>query len=309
MADGSSDGTDIGTGQKIAWLFKRKKIEVSLVVASLTFIVVLFGVSDLIRLAVASALALISGAFCFTGMTYALKNIHPIRQKIRKDIIEPVTELSSATHSLSIHTFANYELAPDKRAEQKKIAGPLTPKEWSSYLVEMLEWRIFDRLCVAYWRVKGNSISGIAERAQDGIDFFISAPKRKSLRIGVVQTRSALSAAPNIEDIRGLIQLKERNKLSVAILMYAGRLSQVTHSYCIRNNVRLINSKNIAKGLQLLPKKEQNDLMKSLVRPDYKVPTCPACLIKLVKRQKRKTGKLFWGCICYPVCRFTLDHV
>jgi len=314
MADGGSDGktdsgTEIGLSHKIAWLFKRKIIEISLAVGSLAFIAILIGVSDLFRLIVAIGVALISGVACFTLLTFAFKNIRPIRKKRKDGSIEAHSEFSGETQSLSIHTFANYELTPDKRANQKDIGGPLTPREWSSYLIETIEWRIFDRLCVAYWRVKGNSISGIAERAQDGIDFFISAPKRKSLRIGVVQTRSVFSAAPNIEDIRALITLKEKNNLSVAILMYAGRLSQVTHSYCIRNNVRLINSINLAKGLQSLTKKEQDDLMKSLIRPDYKIPSCPACLIKLVKRQKRNTGKLFWGCVCYPVCRFTLDHM
>ena len=181
------------------------------------------------------------------------------------------------------------------------------PSNWSAYLIEAIEWRIFDRLCVAFWRSQGNQISGIAERSHDGIDFFISAPKRKQFRIGVVQTRSALSTVPNIEDMRDLLRLRDNNKLSIAILMYAGKLSNVTHSFCVSNEIRLIDANSIALGLKSLKEKEQKHLLKSLIRPDYMIPSCPRCRIKLVKRQATTSRRLFWGCLSYPKCRFTID--
>lgn len=303
----SSGNTDTEVYQKAASLVQYKKLEVSLTIGALAFIVVLFGMPELLTLLIATAVGLVSGVICFIVISFTLRKIEIQHLNHKKEVRES-GQMDSISATISIHSPSNYEITPDKRVGNQRT-GPLTTKAWTSYLIEAIEWRVFDRLCVAYWRIKENNISGIAERAQDGIDFFISAPKHKHLRIGVVQTRSSQSATPNIDDIRALIKLKTNNELPVAILMYAGRLSQVTHSYCLRNGVHLINAKNISKGLQTLSKREQHQLMKSLIRPDYMIPSCPACLIKLVKRQKKHTGKLFWGCISYPVCRFTMDHV
>ena len=208
--------------------------------------------------------------------------------------------------TLSIHSPSNYESSPDRRVKRPSLEA-ITPKHWSAYLVDSIEWRVFDRLCIAFWRLKGNKISGIAERTHDGIDFFISAPTNKQYRIAVIQTRSSQATTPTVDDMRNLIKLRDKNNLSVAILMFAGKLSKVVHSYCVTNDIRLLGSDRITKGLKALPSKDQDQLLYALIRPDYMIPSCPNCLIKLVRRQSVKSGRTFWGCVSYPKCNFTVN--
>lgn len=207
--------------------------------------------------------------------------------------------------TLSIHSPSNYDASPDKRDKRPSLEAIL-PRQWSGYLVDTIEWRVFDRLCIAFWRLKGNKISGIAERTHDGIDFFISAPTNKQFRIGVIQTRSSQAASPTVDDMKNLLRLRDNNNLSVAILMFAGKLSNVVYSYCVSNDIRLLGSDNIAKGLKALPNTDQQQLLRGLIRPDYMIPSCPTCLIKLVRRQSVKSGRIFWGCVSYPKCNFTI---
>ena len=38
---------------------------------------------------------------------------------------------------------------------------------------------------------------------------------------------------------------------------------------------------------------------------EYWRPTCASCGVKMVPRQARKSGDMFWGCSSYPHCRTT----
>ena len=298
----------------------RLIFDVSLVLGVLTFSLVLWGVPSSIKMLQAIFIGLITFLISFAICIWSIKTYPKLvnnrffnkwfpssRQSNNKKNLNQNSDLSQPNDlSYSIHSLSNYEPNPDKRVKQPTLETTL-PSTWSAYLIEAIEWRIFDRLCVAFWRSQGNQISGIAERSHDGIDFFVSAPKQKRFRIGVVQTRSALSTVPTIDDMRDLLLLRDNNKLSIAILMYAGKLSNVTHSFCVANDIRLIDANSIALGLKSLKEKEQKHLLKSLIRPDYMIPSCPRCRIKLVKRQTTETGRLFWGCVSYPECRFTID--
>lgn len=297
-------------------LYKRLAFDAALAIGILGFTISLWKIPGFIQFITALCIGVVAALVTFFIVLYAGKFLHTQveEQSNQNDIRDQRAGLGLAANiehaessKMSIHTKANYETNPDGRAQRTNLTTTL-PRHWSNYLVDNIEWRVFDRLCIAFWRLKGNKISGIAERTTDGIDFFISAPTNKQFRIAVVQTRSSQANSPSIEDINNLLRLKEKNNLSVAILMYADKLSNVVHSYCVSNDVRLFDSDNITKGIKGLAKRDQEQLFKALIRPDYMVPSCPSCLIKLVRRQSVKSGRIFWGCVSYPKCNFTISN-
>lgn len=296
-------------------LDKRIAFDAALAIGILGFTVSLWKIPGFIQFITALGIGLVSAILAFLVVHYLAKKLDISFLNGSEDDYSihqnPIANLASnveysESSKMSIHTKDNYDTNPDKRVERKNLKS-VSPRQWSSYLVDNVEWRVFDRLCIAFWRLKGNKISGIAERTTDGIDFFISAATNKQFRIAVVQTRSSQANTPSIEDIDNLLKLKEKNNLSVAILMYAGKMSKVVHSYCLSNSIRLFDSENITKGLKGLDKKDHDQLFKALIRPDYMIPSCPSCLIKLVRRQSLKSGRIFWGCVSYPECNFTIN--
>ena len=188
------------------------------------------------------------------------------------------------------------------------LATPPFPKEWTEDLIETLEWKVFDDLCIAFWEAQGNSVLDHSKGSSDAASFFISAKNRSNTRIGVIQSRSSQANKASVIEMQNLLRMKKQSELPIAIFMYAGRISNVVSSYCQSHGIRLFGSHNIHKGIMALPKDKQKELMKSLIRPDYMLPTCPNCNIKMVKRKRKDTGRIFWGCLSYPECRETIEY-
>lgn len=296
-------------------LNKRLAFDAALAIGILGFTLSLWKIPGFTQFLIALSIGVVAGLLSFVIIYFAGKYLTSYFGSDLNDDSDTQTEASSEVDrevklakdiTLSIHSPSNYDENPDKRDKRPNLETIL-PRQWSSYLVDTIEWRVFDRLCIAFWRLKGNKISGIAERTHDGVDFFISAPTNKQYRVAVIQTRSSQAASPTVEDMKNLLRLRDRNNLSVAMLMFAGKLSKVVHSFCVSNDIRLLGSDNITKGLRALSDKDQKQLLKALIKPDYAIPSCPSCLIKLTRRQSIKSGRIFWGCVSYPKCNFTIN--
>ena len=188
------------------------------------------------------------------------------------------------------------------------LPTPPFPEEWSEQLIETLEWRVFDDLCIAFWEAQGNSVIDHSKGSSEAANFFISAKNRPGIKIGIVQSRSSQANKASVIEMKNLMRMKQQSDVPIALFMYAGRISNVVSSYCQSHGIRLFGSHNINKGIRALPQDKQDELLKELIRPDYMIPTCPNCRIKMVKRKRRDTGRIFWGCLSYPECRETIEY-
>ncbi|NND82719.1 MAG: hypothetical protein HKN50_09860 [Gammaproteobacteria bacterium] len=187
-------------------------------------------------------------------------------------------------------------------------ATPPFPKAWSEELIETLEWQVFDNLCIAFWEAQGNRVTSHSKGSSDAANFFISAKNRPDMKIGVVQSRSSQANKASVIEMKNLLRLKKDSDLPISVFMYAGRISNVVSSFCQSHGIRLFGAYSINKGLHALPPAKQEQLLKNLIKPDYMIPTCPNCDIKMVKRKRRDTGRIFWGCLSYPECRETIEY-
>jgi len=300
-------------------LASRLIFDASLAVGMLAFAASLWGIPGLMQLGIAIGIGLTSAIVTFvllyTGNAL-FRHFAAEREAFaeEKTVYQPqyIHGKEFAERSLDQYTLSVNSLRED---EQTIVSGfrpkptPAFPKQWSVDLIETLEWQVFDNLCVAYWKIKGNSVVGRSKASLAGVDFYIAASSDKSIRLGIVQSRSAQSTAVSVVEMQNFVKRQQQHKLPIAVLMYAGKLSNVVNSFCEGNNVRLISAENIYRGISALPERKQQKLLNLLVRPDYMIPTCPNCKIKLVKRKRKDTGRIFWGCISYPECRFNMDYV
>ena len=181
------------------------------------------------------------------------------------------------------------------------------PTEWSQELIADLDWRVFEKLCLNIWRLKGFSVEETGSGADGGVDFYIYAKETKR-KIGVVQCKSWSKRQIDVKVMRELQGVVASEQLKLGLLMYSGVLSKGSNEFMKKPavNIKAQGGADILDEIAKLPQQVQNDLLKEITAGDYQKPSCPKCDSKLVRRTAKKTGKEFWGCENFPKCRYTM---
>ncbi|MBT8115289.1 MAG: topoisomerase DNA-binding C4 zinc finger domain-containing protein [Arenicella sp.] len=318
-------------------LLTRLIFDVSIGVGVAAFAASMWGVPSLVQLLVSASIGVGAALLCFALLLLASEVIElfvPERsKKRRKERARRLRQESSVRQQAQTSPPSPPANAakpmPPQETPPPKTHGPYSvteveprtvsiaaeplptppfPEEWSEQLIETLEWRVFDDLCIAFWEAQGNTVIDHSKGSSEAASFFISAKNRSGIKIGIVQSRSSQANKASVIEMKNLLRLKQQSDLPIAIFMYAGRISNVVSSYCQSHGIRLFGSHSINKGIQALSAEKQAELLKELIRPDYMIPTCPNCRIKMVKRKRRDTGRIFWGCLSYPECRETIEY-
>lgn len=309
-----------------SWLASRLIFDASLVVGMLGFAAALWGVPGLKQLGFAAFVGVACATASFV-LLYACNRV--VRRFTKRDDLaheaqqnhphneeafqpQRIDGMEYGAHSDTEELLSYSSINVGDRtviSSVKPKRRPAFPKKWSVELIQTLDWQVFDNLCVAYWKMKGYEVVNRSEGSISGTRFYLAAAQNKSLRLGLIKTRSTHSSPVSVVEMQKLLKRQQVNKLPLGVLMYAGKLSNVVVSFCEQKNIRLIGAANIYQGLSALPEQQQTKLLQKLIRPDYMIPTCPHCKIKLVKRMRKDTRRLFWGCISYPECRFKMDYI
>ena len=324
------------SGLKSGSLLTRLMLDISIGVGVAAFAASMWGIPSLIQLLVSASIGTGAALLCFALLFVSRELVALLfparRSKRRKERkrrmheesasppqpVQPASQQAAkALHnplreSSPPRTHGPYSVTEVEPRTVSIAAEPLPtppfPEAWSEELIETLEWRVFDDLCIAFWEAQGNSVIDHSKGSSEAASFFISAKNRAGIKIGIVQSRSSQANKASVIEMKNLLRMKQQSQLPIAIFMYAGRISNVVSSYCQSHGIRLFGSHNINKGIQALSPAKQAELLKELIRPDYMIPTCPNCRIKMVKRKRRDTGRIFWGCLSYPECRETIEY-
>jgi len=186
---------------------------------------------------------------------------------------------------------------------------PSLPENWNLDLINNLEWRVFDRLTIAYWRARGNSIIGVRKDKFRRNKFMVCSGENKSIRVALIQSHSPQQDGISIVEMQTLLKQKSASGALVAMVMYVGELPPEIRKFCDKYDIRLIDADGIYQGLMALPPSKQVELFKTLIHPDYMVPTCPNCRVKMVRRRHRQSGLVVWGCISSRSCKRKFDFL
>jgi restriction system protein len=201
-------------------------------------------------------------------------------------------------------------LRPKKDNARSKALPVITrarPSEWSKELISELDWRVFEKLCLNIWHLKGFSVKETGAGADGGVDFYLYAKATKQ-KIGVVQCKSWSKRQIDVKVLRELQGVVASEQLKLGLLMYSGILSKGAHEF-MKNpavSVKAQGGADILAEIGKLSSETQAELLKKMTVGDYEKPSCPNCDTKLVRRTAHKTGKQFWGCANFPRCRYTM---
>ncbi len=184
---------------------------------------------------------------------------------------------------------------------------PIDTSRWSADLIASMEWRVFEKLCVRLWNLKGFMAKETRSGADNGVDLYLYANSTKQ-KIGAVQCKSWANRPIGVQVVRELQGVIASEGLQLGLLMYSGKLSQAAVDFIQQANVNVKaqgHAQIYADILKLDPKVQER-LLKDLTSEDFLTPSCPQCDIKLIRRARHKSGTTFWGCPNFPKCRYVM---
>jgi restriction system protein len=176
---------------------------------------------------------------------------------------------------------------------------------WSLDLLKHLEWRRFEELCAAYFealgfkaqvsqtRVGGAVDIGLCAAGADKAAIIVHCQPWNAYRVGTKPVRELRTAMTSAGAVEG-------------VLVTSSRFTQEAVTLAAKENVQLVDGKDLLAKLAALAPEKTLGLLKFATQGDFLTPTCPRCSIKMASRRSTHEGRAFWGCPNYPRCKQTL---
>ena len=264
-------------------------------------------ISSIPSLLISSALYVVVFAAIAGVLFLIIKSIYQSGSKADIDLKltereEQVKESTSKSTNTALSSNAFKQELPDIQQAEKM------PEQWTEELINKVEWRVFEKICMALWRIKGFAVEETQNGADGGVDFYLQANETKT-RIGAVQCKSWKSKNIGVAVIRELQGVVASENLKLGLLMYSGKLSKEANDFLAKPTVTIKaqSAAAIFQEINKLELKQQEALFKEVIKEDYNTPSCPKCDIKFIERKPKKGGKPFWGCSSFPRCRQTMQ--
>ena len=180
-----------------------------------------------------------------------------------------------------------------------KISSFTENREWSLKLIQELEWKLFEELCVSLYRENGFKAEATPLGGDGGIDIKLFKDS-SNIPVAIVQCKS-WSQKVGVKPLREFLGVMKHEGISTGFYLTTSDFTQEAENVAKQNGIRLANGHTILKMIQKLNPETQNNLYNKIAHGDYKTPTCPSCGVKM-QRRKSANGE-FWGCRYFPKCR------
>jgi restriction system protein len=186
------------------------------------------------------------------------------------------------------------------------------PDTWSLELIREIEWRSFEKLCAEYFLAKGYKVVETGAGKDGGVDLYLfKALKGDGLKydhkpFSAIQCKSWLTKQIGVKTVRELYGVMAAENIKLGAVVASGYFTDDAMAFAKGKHLQLISGARLLKLITALPVDTQSTLLKKIIASDYKIPSCPTCDIKMVKRTSKKSnsdGLPFWGCSNFPKCR------
>lgn len=173
-------------------------------------------------------------------------------------------------------------------------------------------WQEFELLVGEAFRRKGYSVHETGGGGADGgVDLVISKESKTIL----VQCKQWKTRQVGVKPVRELAGVVASKGAAGGIVVSSGSYTEEARRFAKEAKITLIDGEQLHKLIKGI-KGEAGTVChtpenKSVEGGDLPVQvSCPRCGSEMVKREAKRgqnTGKMFWGCTRYPVCRGTRD--
>lgn len=201
-------------------------------------------------------------------------------------------------HGFSVPTISDYPTI------QEEFPIPGTPEHWTTGLIQEMEWKRFERLCLWYFLVKDVKAALI----QKGANGYIQLCLDHTAQVNAIAKHKTCLKDIGVKEIKSLLALMENENVSKGFYIAAGSFSAEAKAFAKEHQVTLISGGMLLTMLKRLREGLQVKLLHMATEGDYKTPTCPACDIKMASLHGPHQDKYYWACVNKPVCKHILPR-
>ncbi|HZZ95068.1 MAG TPA: restriction endonuclease [Usitatibacter sp.] len=176
---------------------------------------------------------------------------------------------------------------------------------WNLELLRALEWKRFEELCAAYFRLLGFRTLLAKPGPDGGVDIHLIA--EGDAKPGVlVQCKAWSTYDVGVKCIRELLGVMAAEQVREGVFVTTGRFTQPARDFAGGKEIMLIDGPDLLRKIDALADDQRSSLLALATAGDFTRPTCPSCGVKMVRRIAKASGDPFWGCENFPGCRTTL---
>lgn len=250
-----------------------------------------------VRVGVVTAILAVLGlvGYLYLKSVLAPKPVAPERSFSARTARTP-TAFGVSQSSPTLEAAIAEAMRPREQSAQRPAATT-----FSEETLRRMDWLAFEHLVVEMFRYLGFTPRKTGAGADGGVDIELHDPRlppEASLK-ALIQCKARGTSSVGVDKARELYGVMAARKVSRGVLICNTWFSPDAVAFGKANpTLQMGDLPWFLKQLGKVSEIEREKWEKQFLGPDYDVPSCPACEIKLVRR----TGKQgeFWGCLNYP---------
>ena len=169
------------------------------------------------------------------------------------------------------------------------------PKSWSLALLQAIEWKRFEALCVALFGEMGFDARGNSHVADGSVDIELYDLETPKAMVGIVQCK-AWQRPVGGRHVREFCRLVVANRVSKAYFVTTATFTDEAERLARLGSVTLISGPRLLGMIDALSPLKRNALLQIATEGDFTTPSCPACGKKMAASHSPESGNNFWVC-------------
>lgn len=179
---------------------------------------------------------------------------------------------------------------------------PPPPTEWTLALLQEMEWRRFESLCIAFFKARGFATQATQRDQECGLAVRLYRAGEADCH-AVAYCKNWHARLIGVDRIRVLYDLMVQGRIARGYYLTNARYAPEAIEFASGIGMRLLDARALLAQIRLLPDRQQHLLLQLTTSGDYRTPTCAACEQKMVRHSEDKS---IWRCSAYPGCKHRL---
>ena len=190
------------------------------------------------------------------------------------------------------------------RTARQIESEPFTPRlhEWTAAVFDHFEWRRFEALCEALYGQAGVRTESQSHGPDGGVDIWLYL--QHASKPMIVQCKH-WSRKVAVDDMRAFFGVLKSHDLERGIFATSATFTADAAAFASANGISAQNRTGLLNLIASRFPAQQAALLEVAYEGEYWRPTCASCGVKMVVRQPKDDGALFWGCVNFAKQRCT----
>lgn len=192
--------------------------------------------------------------------------------------------------------------APAARTARQIESEPFASRahEWKPEVFDHIEWRRFEALCEALYGQAGVRTESQSHGADGGVDIWLYL--QHASKPMIVQCKH-WSRKVAVDDVRAFFGVLKSHDLERGIFATSATFTADAAAFASAHGISAQNRTGLLGLIATRTREQQASLLDIAYEGEYWRPTCASCGVKMVVREPKDGGALFWGCVNFGKLR------